>query len=157
MPQDLDHLSIQRFNPTESSDNGLRDLAVEWQSNQGFWSTESILESLERPEMELWYAIDIQAQRWNGVCFLKVCQNEAELLYIHTRSSSRGQGIADALWTHSMSTLLQRGVDKIFLEVRPTNNAAIQFYQSVGFVRTGIRRNYYKDGDDAFIFEYALS
>jgi ribosomal-protein-alanine N-acetyltransferase len=35
-------------------------------------------------------------------------------------------------------------VNEAFLEVRPSNTAAIRLYQSMGFVQLGMRRGYYQ-------------
>lgn len=39
---------------------------------------------------------------------------------------------------------------KITLEVNVSNEAAIHLYEKNGFVKTGIRPNYYHDGSDAY-------
>ena len=47
-----------------------------------------------------------------------------------------------------MDHLLERGraagMTDAFLEVRPSNTAAIRLYQSMGFEHVGIRRGYYQ-------------
>ena len=39
----------------------------------------------------------------------------------------------------------QEGVTRLFLEVRASNEPAIHLYQNMGFVQTGIRKNYYEE------------
>ena len=51
------------------------------------------------------------------------------------------------------------GISEAFLEVRPSNIAAIRLYQSLGFEQIGIRRGYYQavDGrEDAIVLKLAL-
>ena len=47
-----------------------------------------------------------------------------------------------------MLALIERaaaaGVGEAYLEVRPSNTGAIRLYQSMGFVRLGMRRGYYQ-------------
>ncbi len=38
-----------------------------------------------------------------------------------------------------------------FLEVRKSNEAAVQLYRSLGFKVLNIRKGYYQDGEDAFV------
>ena len=42
----------------------------------------------------------------------------------------------------------------VFLEVKKSNAAAINLYNSTGFQTINIRYNYYKDGSDAFVMCY---
>lgn len=38
-------------------------------------------------------------------------------------------------------------IEHVILEVRPSNNAALRLYESMGFKQTEIKRDYYKDND----------
>ena len=52
------------------------------------------------------------------------------------------------------------GAGEAFLEVRPSNLAAIRLYQSMGFEQIGIRRGYYQapDGrEDAIVLRRELA
>ncbi|MGB3840666.1 MAG: GNAT family N-acetyltransferase, partial [Rhodanobacter sp.] len=49
-----------------------------------------------------------------------------------------------------------RGCDRLRLEVRPDNAAAIRLYERAGFRRFGAYRRYYEDGTDAWRYEQAL-
>ena len=67
---------------------------------------------------------------------------DAELLNIAVDPDSQRQGIARAL----LETLIDRvasRAENLFLEVRVSNLKAIDFYNSLGFVEVGCRRNYY--------------
>ena len=46
--------------------------------------------------------------------------------------------------------------EKIWLEVHGGNSPAIGLYESLGFILTGERLNYYSDGGKALLFEYKL-
>ena len=49
-------------------------------------------------------------------------------------------------------TAADRGVTRLFLEVRAGNPGAIHLYKKSGFVQTGIRKNYYEElGEDALV------
>ena len=51
------------------------------------------------------------------------------------------------------------GMGEAFLEVRPTNIAAIRLYQSLGFEQIGIRRGYYQAAggrEDAVVLKLPL-
>lgn len=47
--------------------------------------------------------------------------------------------------------------NKILLEVRISNKQAINFYQKHDFENINIRKNYYSNNEDAFVFEKILN
>ena len=66
-----------------------------------------------------------------------------------------GAGCSSTCW----SAPPPAGVDEAFLEVRPSNLAAIRLYQRLGFEQIGIRRGYYQapDGrEDAIVLKLEL-
>ena len=53
----------------------------------------------------------------------------------------------------------EAGVGEAFLEVRPSNTAAIRLYQSLGFEQVGMRRGYYQAAsgrEDAVVLKRVL-
>lgn len=83
----------------------------------------------------------------------RIDAQEREILNLAVEPSQRGGGVA--------SRLLERELDRAetawFLEVRESNQAAIRLYESVGFVATQVRRNYYNNPDEAGIVMRFLS
>ena len=49
-----------------------------------------------------------------------------------------------------------RGARKVWLDVRPSNEAALRLYQGAGYRSTGRRPRYYHDGEDALLLERTL-
>jgi ribosomal-protein-alanine N-acetyltransferase len=73
---------------------------------------------------------------------------EYEIHTIGVDAVYQGQGIGRQLLT---ALLEYANGGTIFLEVRTDNDAAISLYESVGFVRVGTRRRYYRaSGADAY-------
>jgi ribosomal-protein-alanine N-acetyltransferase len=52
-----------------------------------------------------------------------------------------------------LKSLLELATEAVYalLEVRPSNYSAIHIYEKFGFVKVGIRRRYYRNGEDAVI------
>jgi len=69
--------------------------------------------------------------------------DEAQLLRIAIMKSCRRRRIAKMLMDDLVSRLKQRGVAKIYLEVRVSNSAAINLYRGFGFSDDRIRKDYY--------------
>ena len=63
------------------------------------------------------------------------------------------------MWVHILSDACRKakesGVERIVLEARVTNEAAISLYQKMGFVNLGIRKNLYEHPvEDGVIMSY---
>ena len=66
----------------------------------------------------------------------------------------RRRGLGKFLLTNTLDEAKQAGIENVFLEVRPSNNAAIMLYEQLGFNQIGTRKDYYpaKSGrEDAVI------
>jgi ribosomal-protein-alanine N-acetyltransferase len=73
---------------------------------------------------------------------------EYEIHTIGVDAAYQGKGIGRQLLT---ALLEYANGGTIFLEVRTDNDAAVSLYESVGFVRVGMRRRYYRaSGADAY-------
>jgi ribosomal-protein-alanine acetyltransferase len=78
-----------------------------------------------------------------------VVGDEAEILNIAVAPSCRRLGIARTLVEHVSSDARARAATALHLEVERDNTAARKLYESLGFVESGLRRNYYAPGVDA--------
>ena len=78
-----------------------------------------------------------------GFLLLRVIQDEAEILSIGVKQRVRRNGIGKYLMEQAkrFSTLHQ--LRSILLEVAETNRNAVGFYKKQGFLKIGIRNNYY--------------
>ena len=87
--------------------------------------------------------------RWSRV----PAAREAELLRIAVAPEARGRGLGRALLEACQRELAEEGLAQLFLEVRPTNLAAIRLYERCGWEPCGRRPRYYSDGEDALLFQ----
>ncbi|HRX89031.1 MAG TPA: ribosomal protein S18-alanine N-acetyltransferase [Steroidobacteraceae bacterium] len=84
---------------------------------------------------------------------------EAHILNVCVRPTFRTRGLGKRLLEHLMDRAAGSGMLDIFLEVRPTNTAAIRLYQSLAFEQVGIRRGYYQAAggrEDAVVLRASL-
>jgi [ribosomal protein S18]-alanine N-acetyltransferase len=80
---------------------------------------------------------------------------EAHLLNLCVASDRRREGYGSALLDLLMQRALQAGAERIYLEVRPSNKAALALYEREGFEQVGLRKHYYRaksGSEDAVIF-----
>jgi ribosomal-protein-alanine N-acetyltransferase len=84
---------------------------------------------------------------------------EAHVLNLCVAEAMRCRGVGKRLLRSLLERALEAGMSEAFLEVRPSNTAAIRLYLACGFVQVGMRRGYYQavgGREDAAVFRLAL-
>ncbi len=74
---------------------------------------------------------------------------EAELLTIGVAPDARRRGVGGALMEKMLADAADAGCGRLHLEVAENNFAARPFYECFAFKVTGLRKRYYRNGDDA--------
>lgn len=77
---------------------------------------------------------------------------EAELLRLAVDPARRGEGLARALLAAAEAELGPLGIRDLHLEVRVSNAAARGLYEACGWAPSGLRKAYYRDGEDAALY-----
>jgi len=78
-----------------------------------------------------------------GYGVMMLAAGEAHLLNLGIAKDWQRQGMGRKLLQHMIKVARNYHADMMFLEVRPSNRAAIGLYQDIGFNEMGIRKNYY--------------
>ncbi len=95
-----------------------------------------------------------------GYCVMSIGAYEAHVLNLCVRDQYRCRGVGGLLLAHLLELARATGAAEAFLEVRPSNTAAIRLYQSQGFTQVGVRRGYYQavgGREDAVVLRRQLS
>jgi len=77
-------------------------------------------------------------------------EHEAEILNIAVALNHRGLGLARRMILQVVSLAMKQGLGRLVLDVRKSNLAAIQLYQSLRFTITQVRKGFYSNGEDAY-------
>lgn len=91
-----------------------------------------------------------------GFACMKDAGEEAEIEYIAVAKPFRRRGIATRLLNALISASVEKGAQAIFLEVGAQNLPAVALYEKHGFTRISVRKNYYGEGRDAFVYQRIL-
>jgi len=83
--------------------------------------------------------------------------DEGEIADLAVAPEHRGCGIGARLLEAVLGLCARRSAARIFLEVRAGNDGARRLYERCGFVQIGVRRNYYRDGEDALVMKKVLT
>lgn len=98
----------------------------------------------------IWTLGESAFARWS------LAADEAELLRIAVTPSRQGQGLGRALLQACEADLAATGARDLHLEVRVSNAAARALYAANGWREVGLRKAYYRDGEDAALYAKRL-
>ena len=119
------------------------------------WSFESFREILDRTPYVMLVAEE--ESEILGYAILLSVFDEGDLMNIAVAERARRQGIGETLLQEILQAARERGVKKLFLEVREHNTPAIRMYEKNGFVFFGKRKEYYeKPTEDALLYQKDL-
>ena len=82
---------------------------------------------------------------------------EADILTVGVISKYRGQGIARQLMAGITKWAIDQGSIAMMLEVKTDNAAAIGLYESLGYSKLNIRKDYFGSGLDALVMRKELA
>lgn len=94
-----------------------------------------------------------------GYAVMSMGAGEAHILNLCVRPEWRRHGLGRRLLKHMLGIARGHHADTALLEVRPSNQAAICLYDTMGFNEVGMRKAYYpaaKGKEDAIIFALSL-
>lgn len=69
--------------------------------------------------------------------------DEAHLLNLCVRPELQGRGLSHRVLDHLLEWADSQRIETVFLEVRPSNIAALRLYAAHGFCEVGVRTGYY--------------
>ena len=116
------------------------------------WSEEQILSS------NIFSVKKVFLYENNPVAFFagELIFSEGSISMIAVKKELQGKGIGKYIMNWFINLCKQKGINNIWLEVSQNNKKAIGFYENFGFTIQDVRKNYYKDGSDAFIMKLGL-
>lgn len=110
------------------------------------WSVEALREELHHPMARILVAI--QNRVVLGFVQARHIAGEGDLLNIAVSAAARRQGIGRILIQALLELAQKEKIAHYILEVREQNTPAIAFYESLGMIRVGRRRDFYRAPTD---------
>jgi [ribosomal protein S18]-alanine N-acetyltransferase len=102
-------------------------------------------------------AIDYGKELLVGFFLARAIYENLEILKLGVFPEYQRRGIGTDLMENALAEGSRRGCNRCFLEVRKSNQSAIQFYYTHNFRIAGTRLNYYTDPvEDAWVMERTL-
>lgn len=120
------------------------------------WSRSSVVEELTGPRR---HAVVAGAGDGSVLGYAVTLRSDdvLDLQRIAVAPAHRRAGVAHELLRDVRRAGLAQGAQRILLEVRSANEAALAFYAAEGFEQIDRRPRYYRDGADALVLRGALA
>ena len=119
------------------------------------WSEHSIRAELDNP-LSLWF-VAVEDGEVCGYVGSQTVLGESDMMNLAVAPAYRRQGLGRRLVEALCDALREKGSERLLLEVRRSNEAALALYASLGFTQIGVRPNYYyHPTEDALILRKEL-
>jgi [ribosomal protein S18]-alanine N-acetyltransferase len=140
----IDHLHFRQMSQSDLEEI----MRIERASFAYPWSARFFLQELGVPCSRSLLAVT--NGRTVGYIIYWFLASEIDIHNLAVDPAYRRQGIGRLLLHAVIDEARDRGLSRVTLEVRKSNDTARRLYQSVGFAVQGVRRGYYSDdGEDA--------
>ena len=131
-------------------------VAIENSSFEKPWSRKQIKDDIQANiNSENWvFTLD---RKVGGYIFGWIAQSEFHLHNIAVHPDHLRKNIGKKLIQHIISKVVDQKVNVILLEVSINNISARKCYQSLGFVKGEVLKDYYSKGDDAILYNLEIN
>ena len=120
-------------------------------SSNGLWSKSQWERELTDPKRICLGIIELQTKKLLGLCSAWLVIDELHITFIAVHPIHQRRGLGKCLLLDLIKRSKSLQTNRIYLEVKDTNEPAKAFYKSIGFKTTGNRSDFYKDGSDALL------
>ncbi len=121
------------------------------------WSASQYKEEFSSPTRHFVVALDVQQNIIGYAGVFAPGAAEADILTVGVVPDHRGQGIAKALMSLITDWAHAQGSTAMMLEVKFDNSDAIGLYESLGYSKLNVRKDYFGAGLDAQVMRLELS
>ena len=120
------------------------------------WSASQYKEEFSAPTRHFVVAVDESQDIIGYAGVFAPGQAEADILTVGVVSEHRGKGIAKALMALITNWAKAQGSIAMMLEVKIDNPEAIGLYESLGYSKLNVRKDYFGAGLDALVMRLEL-
>lgn len=113
-----------------------------------FMTKEKLMQDLSNPLLKYYVLVETEICGYVG---LWIDEDKAQINTLVIVKEYREKGYGKYLLEFVMKKLEEESIKEVTLEVRPSNQAALKLYQNQGFKQIAVRKNYYNNGEDAFL------
>ena len=119
-------------------------------------SRRSLAHAIQSPSLCFLVAREAGALKGHALLAFRAGSRVARLYSLAVAPNATGQGLGRALLKAAERQARARGAERLRLEVRADNQAAIHLYDQQGYARFARIPDYYEDGEAALRYEKRL-
>jgi ribosomal-protein-alanine N-acetyltransferase len=156
-PESVDQFALKQMRKMKPGDFPTV-LAIERRVYEFPWTQGVFSDCLKTSGYSCWVC-DTPDGRVLGYAIVSLVVGEAHIMNIGVDPNIQKRGVGRKMLHHLIETARNSKAETVFLEVRPSNHAAIELYRKTGFNEIGIRKGYYpaKNGrEDALMLALTL-
>ena len=116
------------------------------------WSKEAFLKDIKNPDA-VYFCLEEDCRVLGYIGMWNIL-GEGNITNIAVLPEQRGKGYGKKLLCEMLRYGKTHGLSFLTLEVRASNEIAINLYQSCGFLEVGRRKRYYEGKEDAILMTY---
>ncbi len=135
-------------------------MAIERSSFDSPWTKNNFFDEFKNSDLSTQLVMEVD-KRIIAFAILWIIIDECHLANIAVHPEYRRKGVAEMLLNKVIELAREKNCKKIMLEVRKSNDPAINLYTKYRFEKVGIRKNYYHDGfmrqEDALLMDLNLT
>ena len=120
-------------------------------SLDGLWTKSQWERELIDPKRICLGIIELESKKLLGLCSAWLVIDELHITFIAVHPIHQRRGLGKFLLLELIKRSKSLQTNRIYLEVKDTNEPAKAFYKSMGFKTVGNRSDFYKDGSDALL------
>lgn len=106
------------------------------------WSAQGFKDALSSDKVI--FLVAEQGDKTVGYCGMYCAADEGEITNVAVAREARNRGIGGRLVKQLLDRAREAGIRNVILEVRLSNDSAIHLYKNLGFVISGIRKDFYE-------------
>lgn len=114
------------------------------------WTYKILADDFVGNQFSLYLVAEDRGQVVGFVVLMNIA-GEIHINNIAVKENYRRKGLGEKLLTYGMNSYNKEDLFGYTLEVREDNVQAIGLYEKLGFVKLGMRKNYYKNNKNALI------
>lgn len=112
------------------------------------WTRDMLARELRQSDVARVYVLRTVGKRVAAFCACWLIFDELHINTVAVDPALRRRGLAIRLMEHVLADAARQGVEHATLEVRRSNEPALQLYQRLGFVVEAVRQRYYTSPEE---------